>query len=654
MQRSAVPEDMVMLERTLCLLALVFIPSMHVYAQVDKDTNLFELSISELADISISVASKREETIQEAPSIVNVITAEDIRNYGGNNLADLLRRLPSVYDAGGSGTPNTNFNVRGQSSSNLNKHILILLNGRPMHDPILAGWNHTIYQGFPLDAVERIEFIRGPGSVLYGSGAFSAVINIITKKPNGESEASVAITGGTYETKFLELSGGRRKGEFSIFGAAKIGETDLVKGFSDRAGTFSKQPLDQDNFSGFIELQYKGFKLNAFHSKQDGNKPNFPLIFPLIDIEDERTTVDFGYSHNFNSHWQAMANVTFAETQNDSIVNNQKGRAFLFEGNIKGALFNEKLHVLFGITNENLLYESNTSSGKKTERGFYSQIDYKPRDWLKLLGGVQLNDPGSGSFEPSFRVGVIANINKNWGAKLLYSEAFRSPSLGETALTSTAINPPTGLEPEEIATYDAQLFFKNNKIDAALTFFHSKQTKSIRFLRDPNDATSFKFQNFGVTYFDGFELEGKYKANSFWDFEGSVSYQINEQNGVENTQLVPNWQAKLGAIYNNQRGLRLGVFHTYTSDPTSAESIMTTVPVVNPSGDEHHYLSVNMDLTLNQYFDALRSLPTTTFSVYGSDLLESGNFFSPDVNNGVNTIPISPGRSVFATLKVDF
>jgi outer membrane receptor protein involved in Fe transport len=643
-----------MRERILCLLVTVFVPTLLVQAQVEDDINLFDLSLEELSLVSITVASKRQETIQDAPSIVNVITAEDIRNYGGNNLADLLRRLPSVYDAGGSGTPNTNFNVRGQSSSNINKHILILLNGRPMHDPILAGWNHTIYQGFPLDAIERLEFIRGPGSVLYGSGAFSAVINIITKKSDKEFETSVAVTGGTNETRFLELTGGKKKGDFSIFGAAKIGETDSVKGFSDRAGTFSTQPLDQDNYSGFIELEYKGFKLNAFHSKQDGNKPNFPLVFPLIDIEDERTTVDAGYTHDFNSQWQAVANITYAESQNDSIVNKQKGRSFLLEGNIKGALFDDKVHALFGVTNENLLYESNSSSGKKTERGFYSQLDYKPLDWLKLLGGVQLNDPGSGSFDPSYRAGVIVNINKNWGTKLLYSEAFRSPSLGETALTSAGINPPTGLEPEEIATYDAQIFYKSSKIDAALTFFHSKQTKSIRFLRDPNDATSFKFQNFGETNFDGFELEGTYKANSHWDFEGSVSYQINEQNGVENTQLVPNWQAKLGVIYINQRGLRLGVFHTYTSDPTSAEEITTTVPVVNPGGEPHHYLSANLDVTLNDTFDYFRYFPETTFSVYGSDLLESDNFFTPDVNNGVNTIPIGPGRSVFAKLKVEY
>ena len=267
---------------------------------------------------------------------------------------------------------------------------------------------------------------------------------------------------------------------------------------------------------------------------------------------------------------------------------------------------------------------------------------------------MQLNDPGTGSFSPSYRASMIVNFNENWGTKLLYSEAFRSPSLGETTLVSTVVNRPTDLAPEEIATYDAQIFYTSAKINAALTYFQSKQIGSIRFLADPDDAGKFRFQNFGKTDYEGFELEGTYKLNRNWNFDGSVSYQINEQNGVENTQLVPNWQAKAGAIYNNNKGLRIGVFHTYTSDPTNAEEITTTVSVVNPTGEPHYYLSANIDLSLNKILSLSTSIPDTSLSLYGSDLLESGNFFTPNVNNGVNTFPIGSGRSIFATLKISF
>jgi outer membrane receptor protein involved in Fe transport len=642
-----------MLYIRLYLLALLIITT-PVQARTDKSVDLFELSIQELSKLKVFVASKREEPIQDAPSVINVITKEDIRNYGGNTLADLLRRLPSVYDATGSGAPNTNFNVRGQSSSNLNKHILILLNGRPIHDATFAGWNHAIYQGFPLEAIEKIEFIRGPGSVLYGSGAFSAVIDIKTKMPVDGFQGSVALKGGSMETRSLELSGGLKKGDLTLYGAGRMGDSDFAKGFSDRAGTFSTQPLKQDNYSGVIQLTYKDFELNVFHAREDSDSPNFPFVFPLLDKLNERSLIDVGYKFNFNNNWKAMINATYSETTNTSSVNTQKGRTILTEGNVSGILF-DKLNVLIGVTNENHLYIDNSNSGKKLERGFYSQLDYKPWHWVKVLGGVQLNDPGSGNFDPSFRAGFIVNFNESWGTKLLYSEAFRSPSLGETTnFLAGSINRATNLMPEEIATYDVQLFYNSTKLDAALTFFHSKQTKSIRFLSDPDDPGRFKFQNSGVSYYKGFELEGSYRYNKLWSFEGSISYQFNEQNSVEDSQLVPNWQGKFGAVYNNQRGLRLGLFHTYTSDPTNAEEITATTPVVNPSGSPHHYLSANLDLTLNKYFDFLKSFPNTIFSVYGSDLLESGNFFTPDINKSVNTFPIGPGRSVFATLKVDF
>jgi outer membrane receptor for ferrienterochelin and colicins len=154
-----------------------------VSAKEKIDTDLEELLSYEIEDIAVWVASKRKEKLSQAPGIVSVITTKDIQSYGANNLQDLLSRLPNVY-VWGSGLARDNVvSIRGQVQTHLDNHVLILLNGRPIRGGTSSGVQLDIYRNFPLESIERIEMVRGPGSVLYGTNAFSGVINIVSKDP---------------------------------------------------------------------------------------------------------------------------------------------------------------------------------------------------------------------------------------------------------------------------------------------------------------------------------------------------------------------------------------------------------------------------------------------------------------------------------------
>ena len=147
---------------------------------------------------SIITASKKQEKIQEAPAVVTVITAEEIKDFGCDTLYDVLQRLTSVQMAGSHMLPDNISVIRGDLETHYDNHVLILINGRPFRDSISGGQNGPLYQIFPVDVIDHIEFVRGPGSVLYGSDAFQGVINIITKKPAEGFSAELTAGGGSF------------------------------------------------------------------------------------------------------------------------------------------------------------------------------------------------------------------------------------------------------------------------------------------------------------------------------------------------------------------------------------------------------------------------------------------------------------------------
>lgn len=118
----------------------------------------------------------------EAPGATAVITAEQIARSGALNIFDLLRRVPGVdirYTPMGG-----HIGIRSTGPSPFSEQVLLLIDGTPYNSPDKGGFpGHPNYRGFfPLDRIERIEIIRGPISVLYGSNAFGGVVNIVSKR----------------------------------------------------------------------------------------------------------------------------------------------------------------------------------------------------------------------------------------------------------------------------------------------------------------------------------------------------------------------------------------------------------------------------------------------------------------------------------------
>jgi iron complex outermembrane receptor protein len=167
-------------------------------AKKNEEVNLFELSLEELLNIEITTATKTIGKADVSPAITEVITSDQIFQRGYVNLGQLLNDIADNHQDRsnwGIGEPvhqNVGFGFRFDSGQN----ILLLFNGQRLN-AFLPG-NRFGGEEYLLDNIERVEIIRGPGSALYGTGAFTAVINIISKRINSDDEeegsASVGIT----------------------------------------------------------------------------------------------------------------------------------------------------------------------------------------------------------------------------------------------------------------------------------------------------------------------------------------------------------------------------------------------------------------------------------------------------------------------------
>ena len=142
----------------------------------------------------VNAASRTTENVEDAPSSVTIVRSEELRGMGYPTIAEALRGVRGIYVSDDRTYATVGFRGLG-SLGNYGNRVLVLLDGQPTND----NWIGSSYVGFDartdLDDIERIEVVRGPGSVLYGTNAFSGVINLVTRdvdKTSGEVGVGVS------------------------------------------------------------------------------------------------------------------------------------------------------------------------------------------------------------------------------------------------------------------------------------------------------------------------------------------------------------------------------------------------------------------------------------------------------------------------------
>ena len=169
-------------------------------------------------NIPVTSVSKKEQKLSQAGAAIFVITQEDIRRSGATNIPDLLRLVPGV-DVARVDANRWAVSIRGFSDQYANK-VQVLIDGRSVYNTSFSGVFWDMEQ-VPLDDIERIEVIRGPGGTVWGANAVNGVINIITKSAKGTKGGLITAGGGPEDhVDALVQYGGSlgQTGDYRVYG----------------------------------------------------------------------------------------------------------------------------------------------------------------------------------------------------------------------------------------------------------------------------------------------------------------------------------------------------------------------------------------------------------------------------------------------------
>ncbi|OUR88710.1 hypothetical protein A9Q81_23100 [Gammaproteobacteria bacterium 42_54_T18] len=263
---------------------------------------LFNLSLEELLKVKVTGSTLTPKELKIVPSAVTMFTHQEINNLGLDTLDELMNLVPGFQSYRSSiSSIDYPFSSRGRRIGNPGSEILILVDGTRLAEPRTSG-SILIVPKYPLVQIERVEFIRGPGSAVYGSNAMMGVINIITRSNVNEMNVSY----GFFNRRKGHLLTSKKIGGVTVdfFGYIDMDEGDNYRvedTFSvNRIGTEDPRDLANLNMKlqwqdTFLNLQHSQYKVEDFYS--------FDNLSNGFNEESARLTI-FSLKQDFD--WRAI------------------------------------------------------------------------------------------------------------------------------------------------------------------------------------------------------------------------------------------------------------------------------------------------------------------------------------------------------------
>lgn len=656
------------IQKCVYVLFVVMQASLAAMAQQEAaPDSLYTLSLEDLMNIEITVASKNAEKISDAAGVISVITREELSRFGGVTLRDVLERVPSLVATRSSYLELSSLTVRGQQVKGNSGHILILVNGRPIREIMEGSMSSDIFAAFPLDIIERIEVIRGPGSVLYGTNAFSSVINLVTKQTD-EHYSTVSAMVGPDGGKGANGQGIFTLGDFKVALAGRYMDKG-VKTISYQTpnaadpGNPNNLSLDlkDKSTSGFADIQYKklrGTFIQNNYETSHFNTANNALQNGGAENSYMKRFGNVGYGFTVSKNWNMDVNATatygvFETDPSTEIIRRSTDVVGEWTNHI---MLGESVQVVAGaLYNYNKGYStvagSVTSDVDRGALALYSQVDYWVVKSLKLIGGFQANKVDGIDMKVVPRGGVVWYPVPKLNVKALYGQAFRAPTVYETNVNSPFLGGNPDLKPEEVTSIDFGVNYQASKFQIGVNYFRNDQTNIIRSSRLPSDTRSV-YRNLGEITFEGIELEGKYYILSNLFFTGSALYQenVNDQD-VWNTTMVSNFGAKAGLSYEWSKGLTISLFDIYQGE--LGELYKPVATTVSPAAGSYNILNLYAAVDMFKMFNWSKKHSASVY-VQADNILDTEVWVPSAGTTAPTTYPFNLGRSVYFGIKASF
>lgn len=289
----------------------------------DAIQDLTELGLEQLLAMEVTSVSKKAQPLSQAPSAIFVVTQEDIRRSGANNIPEILRMVPGLHVAR---IDSQKYSITSRGySGRFADDLLVLIDGRTVYSPLVAGTFWEV-QDYPLEDIDRIEVIRGPGGTLWGANAVNGAIHIITKKAKDTQGALITAGGGTEERAFATLRYGGTIGNslsYRLYGKGfERDSTSSATGNHDdwrmgrTGGRLDWEPSTQDS----VTLQ------GDYYHGLAGQITSFPTLlapsFSRSAIEAMRMSggnVLGRWTHQFGSHNEMILQLYYDNTRRNEL-----------------------------------------------------------------------------------------------------------------------------------------------------------------------------------------------------------------------------------------------------------------------------------------------------------------------------------------------
>ncbi|OQW93984.1 MAG: hypothetical protein BWK79_08240 [Beggiatoa sp. IS2] len=399
--------------------------------------DLLELSLDELMQVKIvTIASGVEQLITKAPAVATVITAKDIEATGATNIEEALSMVPGLHVLKYFIGYEPIYAIRGIYLT-YNPHVLILINGIPM-TRLYLGNRGLVGSDIPINNVERIEVIRGPGSAMYGAEAFAGVINVITKtrKEIGGTEAGLRL--GSYNTRDGWILQGYKWGKVDVAAALEFHDTDgskeiiqadLQTALDKLYGTHASLApgplnLQQRGLNAYLDLSYDRWQLRLGYQERRNvgvGTGHAQVLDSTARFAEDRLNADLTYHDvKFTENWDVTAqlsvsNVAFWPTDNLVLYPPGAFKGAYPEGYIGNPSVSER-HTRLTLSG---FYKGFTNHLLRVGTGFFLGDLYKVRQvsnfGVNPATGKPL-PPGSPLMDLSDTPGtfISENTRKNW------------------------------------------------------------------------------------------------------------------------------------------------------------------------------------------------------------------------------------------------
>ena len=569
---------------------------------IDTNDTLRSSAIDEV----VITGTRAATDVRHLSQTVNVIDREAIEETHRTSLLPLLtEQVPGLFITqrgyagyGVSGGAAGNITMRGMSGSTA--RMLILIDGHPNYAGI---YGHPIADSYQSLMTERVEVLRGPASMLYGSDAMAGVINIVTKKPKDGTAVRFNAGYGSFNTTETELSVNTRQGKMSAVASGTYNRTD---GHRDN--------MNFEQFGGYVKLGYdisKNWNASAnidvtrFIASQPG-----PESAPLEDADQKITRgttalfVENNYAktsgaislfYSWGDHWindGYTADATpklFRFISYDEMLGVSAWQSVnLFEGN--RLTLGVDYYRYGGKANNHFVDGPQAGTdvlqvdASEDEIAGYAEMRQMIGDWFTLNAGLRVDHHSKAGTELVPQAGAAFHLPANAEVKLSAGKGFRYPIIREMYMYNPA---NAELKAESLWNYEiafSQRLF-DGRLNYGLNLFLMNVENTIQTLPNPNGAGMLN-QNSGELKNKGIELQASYLISKSFAVNGNYSY-MNMETPVVGT---PVHKAYLGGSFNSN-GWHASTGLQYINSLYSApKTVQPVTALANPDKKEDFLL----------------------------------------------------------------